>query len=112
VEGALLAAERGRPGEIYFLTDGRPVEFRAFITDLLRTQGVEPGARNIPGWLAAALAHLLAWLPEPPVTRTALALVGHEVTVDDAKARRELGYQARKTRAQGLAEMTAAAPTA
>src|SRR6185437_7199560 len=24
IEGALLAAERGKPGEIYFLTDGEP----------------------------------------------------------------------------------------
>jgi hypothetical protein len=33
--------------------------------------------------------------------------MGDEVTVVDAKARRELGYQGRITRAQGLAEMRA-----
>jgi nucleoside-diphosphate-sugar epimerase len=32
VEGILLAAERGAPGEIYFLTDGEPADFRDFLT--------------------------------------------------------------------------------
>jgi nucleoside-diphosphate-sugar epimerase len=35
VEGMLLAAEKGRGGEAYFLTDGEPVVFRDFITELL-----------------------------------------------------------------------------
>jgi hypothetical protein len=39
----------------------------------------------------------------PPVSRTALALVGHEVTVDDRKARSELGYTSAMTREAGLA---------
>ena len=105
IEGVLLAAERGRPGEVYFLTDGPPVEFRAFITELLATQGLDPGARVVPRWIARALAAATSWMTTPPVTRGALALVGHEVTVDDAKARRELGYVGAMTRAQGLAEM-------
>ena len=36
---------------MYFLTDGEPVEFRRFITALLRSQGVEPGTRELPGWV-------------------------------------------------------------
>jgi len=107
VEGALLAAERGSPGEIYFLTDGPPVEFRAFLTELLATQGVDPGAREIPRWLASVVAALTGWMKRPPVTKTALALVGHEVTVDDAKARRELGYAGKMSREAGLAELRA-----
>ena len=113
-EGLLLAAERGRPGEIYFFTDGAPVEFRAFITAQARAQGVEPGERSVPRGLLYALAALseVAWraLPlkgGPVITRTALLLAGEEVTVSDAKARRELGYMGRVTLAQGLAEMAA-----
>jgi hypothetical protein len=44
-------------------------------------------------------------MKRPPVTKTALALVGNEVTVDDAKARRDLGYVGKVTREAGLAEM-------
>jgi nucleoside-diphosphate-sugar epimerase len=107
VEGVLLAAERGRPGEIYFLTDGDPVEFREFVTDLIATQGVDAGARQIPRWVARTVAALTGWMTQPPVTRTAVALIGVEVTVDDAKARRELGYAAVKSRKDGLAELRA-----
>jgi nucleoside-diphosphate-sugar epimerase len=106
-EGVLLAAERGKPGEIYFLTDGEPVEFRAFMTKLLAAYGVDAGTRRVPRWLARAVAALTAWMKEPPVTKTAVALVGVEVTVDDAKARRELGYTAATSREAGLVELGA-----
>jgi len=105
VEGALLAAERGAPGEIYFLTDGEPTELRGFMTALLATQGVAAGDREIPRWVARAVAWLTGWMRTPPVTRTAIALMGHEVTVDDTRARRELGYAGKVTREAGLAEL-------
>lgn len=108
VEGALLSAEKGRGGEIYFLTDGEPVEFRAFLTELLRTQGVEPGDKEVPRWLVSLLASLTSWMSAPPVTKTALALVGVEVTVVDEKARRELGYRAHVSREAGLSAMRSA----
>lgn len=107
VEGMLLAAERGRPGEIYFLTDGAPVDFRDFMTKLLATQGVDAGTRSLPRWLVLATVALTSWMKRPPLTRTAFALMAHEVTVDDSKARRELGYTGGKTIEAGLAEMRA-----
>jgi len=111
-EGALEAALRGAPGAAYFLTDGAPVEMRAFLTAMLATRGVDPGAKSVPRWVARlyALACEAAWtlLPlagEPPLTRTALLLMGEEVTPLDARARREIGYEGRVTREAGLAEM-------
>jgi nucleoside-diphosphate-sugar epimerase len=113
-EGALLAAERGRPGEIYFLTDGAPVEFRGFITAMAATQGVDPGKRSLPHALVYCIAALseLGWRllklkGGPPLTRTAVILTGEEVTVNDAKARRELGYRGQVSREAGLTEMAA-----
>jgi nucleoside-diphosphate-sugar epimerase len=105
IEGMLLAADKGKPGEIYFLTDGAPVEFRHFITQLLATQGVDAPDRNVPRWLARTAVTLTSWMKRPPLTKTAFALMAHEVTVDDTKARRELGYVGKKTIEQGLAEM-------
>ena len=58
--------------------------------------------------VARTVAALTGWMKHPPVTRTALALVGHEVTVVDAKARRELGYTGHVSRDRGLAEMRSA----
>lgn len=105
VEGMLLAAEKGTPGQIYFVTDGEPVEFRDFITKMLATQNVDAGSRNVPRWLARVVVGMTSWMKRPPLTRTAFALMAHEVTVDDTKARRELGYTGKKTIAEGLAEM-------
>ena len=107
VEGLVLAAEKGRPGEIYFVTDGEPVEFREFITQMLATQGIDAGGKAMPRWLVRTTVALTGWMKHPPITRTAFALIAHEVTVDDGKARRELGYVGKKTRADGLAEMRA-----
>jgi len=110
-EGALLAAERGRGGEAYFLTDGEPVIFREFVTKLLKTQGVDPGTRSMPYGIVYALASIceFAWrvLPlkgAPPINRFVVRVMGTEVTVNDAKARRELGYTSHKSIEEGLRE--------
>ena len=112
VEGLVLGAERGKPGEAYFVTDGEPVEFREFVTALLATQGLEPPERNAPRAVVAALAAAgeTAWellpLPgTPPLSRMAYWVSALDTTIDISKARRELGYEPVITREQGLAEL-------
>jgi nucleoside-diphosphate-sugar epimerase len=114
VEGLILAAEKGAPGEAYFVTDGEPVLFRDFVTALLETQGVEPPGRSIPAWAAAPLARVAetAWrlLPlsgAPPMTTFRAWLLTQECTIDISKARAELGYAPVVSREQGLAELSA-----
>jgi nucleoside-diphosphate-sugar epimerase len=116
VEGLLLAAERGRPGEAYFVTDGGPVVMREFITELLATQGVEPPDRNLPSWLAGAVAvgSETAWrvlpLPgSPPLNRFSYWILTQECTIDISKAREELDYEPVVSKEDGLAELRAAA---
>jgi nucleoside-diphosphate-sugar epimerase len=115
VEGLVLGATRGRPGNVYFVTDGEPVVFREFVRDLLATQGVEPPSRSIPAWAASALASAgeaawrLAPLPgRPPLTRFAYWVSAQECTIRIDKAREQLGYAPVKTIADGLAELRAA----
>jgi nucleoside-diphosphate-sugar epimerase len=112
IEGALLAAARGRSGEAYFLTDGPPVLLRDFMEAMLRAVGLEPGTRSIPRWAARGLAAAVeaVWAPlgltaAPPITKMMVCLLGDEVTVKDDKARRELGYRGMKSREEGLQEM-------
>jgi nucleoside-diphosphate-sugar epimerase len=113
-EGLVLCAEKGRPGEAYFITDGEPVIFREFVTEMLRTQGVEPPDRSLPAWTAAPLAGLceLLWklpLPgEPPMTKFRSWILTQECTIEIGKAREELGYRPLISHEQGLAEMRAA----
>lgn len=112
VEGLLLGAARGRPGEAYFVTDGEAVVFREFVSELLRTQGVEPPTRSLPAWLAGAAAagsegawRLLRLRGQPPLTRLAVWLSSQECTIEIGKARDELGYEPVVARADGLAEL-------
>jgi nucleoside-diphosphate-sugar epimerase len=112
VEGLGLAAEKGRPGEAYFVTDGERVTFREFVTAMLETQGIEPPDRNLPGWGAAPMARICeaAWklLPlegDPPMTAFRAWLLTQECTIDISKARAELGYNPVVTHEQGLAEL-------
>lgn len=112
--GVILAASFGRGGQVYFLTDGEQVNFRAFITAMMRTQGVEPGNKKAPMWLADAIAAAseMVWKTlrlkgEPPMTKTAVNLFFKEVTVNDSKARHELGYVPVISVEAGLAELKA-----
>lgn len=113
-EGLILAAEKGRGGEIYYLSDGEPIEFRTFVTEWLGTADVQPPDKNMPGGVAKIVAGIaeFMWVTfklkgKPPITRAEVQLIGEEVTVNDAKARRELGYQGRVSRAVGLQELKA-----
>jgi nucleoside-diphosphate-sugar epimerase len=113
VHGLMLAAQRGAPGGVYFVTDGTPVVFRDFITRLLATQGVEAPTRSVPLSVARALAATseAAWraLPlrgRPPLTRLAVWVSGLETTIDITRAREELGYAPVTTIDQGLAELS------
>jgi nucleoside-diphosphate-sugar epimerase len=115
VEGLILTARKGRPGEAYFVTDGEPVVFREFITELVETQGVEPPSRTVPAPIASAAAasaenvwRLLHLGGEPPITRLAVWLSSQECTIDISKARSELGYEPVRTRDEGMAELRAA----
>jgi nucleoside-diphosphate-sugar epimerase len=116
VEGLVLGAERGRPGEVYFVTDGEPVVFRDFVTELVATQGVEIPDKNVPARVARPLAvvaetlwRVLPLRGAPPVTRFAVWVASLDCTIDISKARGELGYEPVKQRAEGLEELRTAA---
>lgn len=113
-EGTRLAAVKGRPGGIYFLTDGEFPDMEDFMSMLLETQGrKKPQKTRIPYKLAWALSAFLESIPflgwgvtkQPVINRQMVGLIGRELTVVDAKARRELGYTSHVTIQKGLEEM-------
>jgi nucleoside-diphosphate-sugar epimerase len=112
IEGLVLGAACGRPGGVYFVTDGEPVVFREFVTEWLGTQGVTPPDRNTPEPVARAAAaacegiwRILRRRGNPPVTRLAYWLSAQECTIDISRAREELGYQPVRSRAEGMEEL-------
>jgi nucleoside-diphosphate-sugar epimerase len=112
VEGLWLGATKGRPGGVWFVTDGEPVVFREFVSRLLETQGVRPPDKSVPPAVARAAApaaervwRLLGRTGPPPITRFATWIASQECTIDISRAERELGYRPIKTREEGLAEL-------
>src|SRR3954451_11094658 len=110
VEGLLAGALRGVPGNAYFVLDaGGPVVFREFLSELLRSQGVEPPSRSIPRFAARAIMEAGERLPgEPMLARFAYWVASQDCILDDTKARTTIGYAPVKTREDGLAELRAA----
>jgi nucleoside-diphosphate-sugar epimerase len=113
VAGLLLAADHGTAGAAYFVTDGDPVVFRDFVTALLATRGLTPPDGSVPRPVAAAAARAAeaAWrlLPlggAPPLTRFAVWVASLECTLDDSRARADLGYAPVIARADGLAALS------
>jgi len=112
VEGLLLGAQQGKPGEAYFVTDGEPLVFRDFVTQLLATQGLEIPERKLPLGVARAVCAVgeTAWrvlpLPgQPPLTSFGLWFLTQECTIDMSRARRELGYSPVTSVDQGMQEL-------
>ncbi|MEP4548169.1 MAG: NAD-dependent epimerase/dehydratase family protein [Saccharospirillum sp.] len=110
--GISLALEHGKNGDIYFITDDEPIEFRQFATSLLATQGVSAPDKSVPLWLLKTLAwsgdvanRISGGALRGPVTRQSLATSAVEVTLDITKAKEKLGYQPIISRAAGLAEL-------
>lgn len=96
---AILAAEKGRGGEAYFVADDQDGTLKGVISALLATKGVPAPTGKVHFRVAWFMARLMegAWrvLPlrgDPPVTRQMLRMIGKDFTLDTTKARRELGY--------------------
>ncbi len=117
VEGVRLCLEKGRGGEVYFITDGEDIAFRPWVTALLATKGISEsevksvrrGFMNIIVSAGELLANLTGGALSGPLGRQEYATVGNTVTLNIAKARKELGYVPVMSRAAGLSELKAGA---
>ena len=105
----MLCAEKGRPGEAYFITDGEPVVFREFVTAMLAPRAssrpTQPAGldRGAAGRGSASWPGSLPLPGEPPMTQFRSWLLTQECTIEIAKAREELGYGPRPHE-QGLGD--------
>lgn len=112
VKGALLAAERGRSGEVYVLASARSIpldEMRRLILEAWGTSALYP---YVPVRLMLAAAHGLELWSRltgtcPIVTRQNVAstVQGREFSIE--KSRTELGYAPEVAFSDGIAETVA-----
>ncbi len=111
-DALILAADRGRGGEAYFVADDEESTLKSFISALLSTRGVSVSDKAVPfgmAWMMAGLMgtawRLLRLKGQPPITRQMLRLIGKPFTISTDKARADLGYAPRTTMSMGLAAM-------
>jgi hypothetical protein len=112
VHASRLVLEKGRGGEIYFVTDDESERFRDFLPRLMATYGVELGDRSLPSALVRPLAavvegtwRLLGLTNAPPFTRHAIDLMCCDCTLRIDKIKNELGYRPVISVEQGLRAM-------
>ena len=97
VQAAIL---QGRGGQFYYVTDGEQRSFKTFFTEILNAEGIEPGDRSLPRGLALLMAYVIEFVwkllrlkTRPPIAPVMVYLLGTEFSVNDTKARIELGYR-------------------
>ena len=95
VEGHLLAAERGVPGERYVLS-GASMRSRDALGLVAELTGVRHRVRMVPPRVATAVAAMIERSfalagRTPPVSRTMVRTLVHGHTYDGSRATRELG---------------------
>jgi nucleoside-diphosphate-sugar epimerase len=95
-----LALTRGKGGEAYFILDDGVRSMHDMISSMATARGITLPEKSIPGWLAdtigATCEGLWSALPlkgEPPITRFSAMILSRDSILNDAKARRDMGYQ-------------------
>ncbi len=111
-EAVVLALDRGRGGEAYFVVDKEVSTMRGFLTELLATAGREPANKGVSSGLLRMAAYCLevVWklfriAKKPPVTRFSAAIMSSHCTITSDKAAKELGYAPIVTMEAGMASL-------
>jgi nucleoside-diphosphate-sugar epimerase len=107
VEGIVLAARRGRHGEVYILTAGEPFELDRMLWLIAEDLGVKRPGPRLPVWLmragawgCEAASRLLSI--RPPMTRQNVRSILADRRFSIRKAQEELGYEPRTDLASGV----------
>jgi nucleoside-diphosphate-sugar epimerase len=107
-----LALSQGKGGEAYFILDDGVRSMHDIISGLAASQGVTLPERSISSgvadFLGAACEFIwgaLALKSDPPLTRFSAMIMSRDSVLNDAKARREMGYAPVISVAEGLRQL-------
>jgi farnesol dehydrogenase len=109
VQGAIKAARKGRPGEVYLLTSAQSIELDKMRELVMAAWGKPAIYPYMPVWAmtaAACVFELWAGLrgTTPIATRRNIASTAWDREFSIDKARRELGYEPAVSFEEGIAE--------
>jgi nucleoside-diphosphate-sugar epimerase len=107
-----LALTKGKAGEAYFILDDGVRTMKEMISGIAATRGITLPDKSVPSWAADALAGVAegAWRTfrlkgEPPVTRFGAMIMSRDSVLNDAKARRDMGYAPLISVEEGLRQL-------
>ena len=92
------------------MTNGEPTPFFEFVERLLRALGLPPPRRRIPYPFAYAAAAVAETFTDGPLSRSVVRYLRTHHYFSIAKARRDLGWTAAVSLAQGIRLTAAAGP--
>jgi nucleoside-diphosphate-sugar epimerase len=97
---------------IYHVSDQEKVKVRTFMRDLIKGYGMKMGNMRMPKSMAMIMAQMMEFIwkifnlkGNPPISTLIVHLMGTEFTINDEKAREELGYQDVITVSEGLGRL-------
>jgi dihydroflavonol-4-reductase len=107
VKGILLAAEKGRIGQTYLLTNGESMPFDDIRKTLQKALGVKRFPMYVPEWMALFMASLAektfpSFGRVPPVSRKNIESTLSDRVFSIEKARKEIGFEPRIDPNEGL----------
>eukprot|EP01038_Epipyxis_sp_PR26KG_P005729 gene5729-7913_t len=113
-EGLLLACNKGKGGNSYFIVDLNPISFKKLVTDWAETQHIS--VKNVDtissklAWMFASGFENIPFIglnskTQAPISCQQLALLGQEITVNCSKAMNELGYHEVISYEEGINEI-------
>jgi nucleoside-diphosphate-sugar epimerase len=110
------AVDHGQGGKAYFVTDDDLTSMRQFFTEVIEATGQPAKARAVPYWFGSVLARMMGMVfalfrpgKQPPLTLETFRLIGKRLEVSNARAKRELGYEPKISRAVDVARIRASA---
>jgi hypothetical protein len=110
-----LALTKGRGGEAYFVLDDGVRSMKEIISAIAGTQGISLPDKSVPTWaadmigsIAEGVWRIFGLKGEPPLTRFGAMIMSRDAVLNDAKARRELGYAPVVSVEDGLRALRAA----
>lgn len=112
VEAVRLALTKGRPQQVYWVTDDRPMPAGEFLGALIKARGVPVPEASLPSGLVRPLASLVEGLwrllglrSVPPLSRFQLDFIALPRRYNLAKIKRDMGYRPVRSFEQGIMEM-------
>jgi nucleoside-diphosphate-sugar epimerase len=97
---------------IFHVTDQEKVKVRIFMRDLIKGYGMKMGNMRLPKKMAMIMAGMMEFIwktfnlkGNPPISTIIVHIMGTEFTINDSKARKELGYNDIISVAEGLQQL-------